>query len=152
MRSAIVAGIVWISLLAQCQAQNCVVSGGTNFGTIVQNCAPSPQIIPLKPQPGQPIIPVDGPPGRFLYQVFVKITAPIDVRVVACGDDVFDVDGSPWPAEIASISQLDGLPQNCIGKQFSQAAAGTWLLEATSKSKDKPVSIQAAVGDFTRVP
>jgi hypothetical protein len=137
---------------ARSQTQNCVVSGGTNFGVIIQNCAPVPQITPVKPAPGQPIIPIDGPNGTFLYQVFAKVVGPIDVRVIACGDDVSDVTGGPWPAGMVSITDLSGGPPNCKAKQLDRVSTGTWLFEAITKSKEKPVQIQAILGEFTQPP
>lgn len=149
MRSGIIAAIGWLALLSHCQAQNCMVSAGNNFGTKIQNCGPVPQIIPLKPPLGQPIIPVDGPQGSFLFRVFVKIAGPTNIRVVACGDDVTDVRGRPNQSGAVSVSILNGLPKNCIGKQLNQIVPGAWLLEGISKSKDKPVQILAVTGDFT---
>ena len=137
---------------AKAQTLNCVVSGGTNFGIIIQNCAPVPQITPLKPLPGVPIIPIDGPQGTYVYQVFAKVVGPADVRVVACGDDVTDVMGSPWPAGMVSVTILTGGPPHCVAKQINQVTTGTWLFQATAKSKDKPVDIQATVGNFTQIP
>lgn len=152
MRSVIIAAIGWLALFSSCQAQNCVLSGGNNVATIVQNCGPTPQMTPLKPPPGQPIVPIDGPQGSFLYQVFVKMVGPTDLRVVACGDDVTNVDGRPDNSGMVSVSVLNGLPKNCVGKQLNQIVSGTWRLEGISKSKDKPVQIQAVVGDFTKLP
>jgi hypothetical protein len=138
---------------ANAQTQNCVISGGTNFGTIIQNCAPSPQIVPVKPAIGQPIIPIDGPKaGTFVYQVFAKVIGPTDIRVIACGDDVTDVQGSPWPAGMVSVTPLAGGPPHCMAKQLNQASSGTWVFQATATSKDKPVEIQAAIGDFNKPP
>lgn len=150
MRSVIIAAMGWLTLFSNCQAQNCVLSGGSNFGTRIQNCGPTPQIILLKPPPGQLIAPINGPQGTFLYQVFAKIAGPTDVRVVACGQDVTDVDGRPDHSSTVSVSALNGLPKNCIGKQLNQIASGTWRLEGISKSKDKPVQIEVVVGNFTR--
>jgi hypothetical protein len=48
-----------------------------------------------------------------------------------------------------SVSPLNGLPKNCIGKQLNQIESGTWRLEGISKSSDKSVLIQVVVGTFT---
>jgi hypothetical protein len=151
MRSVIIAAIGWLALVSNCQAQNCVLSGSNKVGTIIQNCGPTPRLILLKPLAGQPIGPIDGPQGTFLYQVLVKIVGLIDLRVVACGDDVTDVHGRPDQSGVVSVSVLNGLPKNCVGKQLNQISSGTWRLEAISKSKNKPVQIQAVVGDFTKL-
>jgi hypothetical protein len=107
---------------------------------------------PVKPPPGQAIVPINGPQGTFLYQVFVKIVGPTDVRVVACGDDVTNVEARPDNSGLVSVSVLNGLPKNCVGKQLNQIVSGTWRLEGISKSTDKAVRILAVVGDFTTSP
>jgi len=137
---------------SNCQAQICVLSGGNTIGIKLQNCGADPRIVPVKPPQGQPIVPINGPQATFLYQVFAKIAGPTDVRVVACGQDVTDVDGRPYHSGSVSISPLNGLPKNCIGKQLNQIVSDTWRLEGISKSKDKPVQIQAVVGNFTKLP
>ncbi len=152
MRRIIIATIGWLTLVSDCQAQNCVVSAGNNFGTKIQNCGPVPQISPLKPLVGQPLVPINGPQGTFLYQVFVKITGSTDIRVVACGDDITDARGRPDHSVEVSVAVLNGLPKSCFGKQLNQIASGTWLLEGISKSKDKPVQIIAVIGNFPKLP
>lgn len=142
----------WMTVISNCQAQNCAVSAGNNFGTKIQSCGPIPQISPLKPPLGKSIVPINGPQGTFLYQVFVKITGPTDIRVVACGDDITDARGRPDRSVVVSVSVLNGLPKNCVGKQLNQIASGTWLLEGISKSKDKPVRMLAVFGDFPKLP
>jgi hypothetical protein len=82
MRSTIIAAIVWSMLFSTCQAQTCVVTGGSNVGTVIQNCGPAPQIVLIKPSLGQPIVPIAGPQATFLYQVFAKIGGPTDIRLV----------------------------------------------------------------------
>lgn len=152
MRSVIIAAIGWLALFSSCRAQNCVLRAGNNVATIIENCGPTPQMTLLRPAPGQSIVPIKGPQATFLYQVFVKITGPTDVRVVACGDDVTNVEGRPDNSAIVSVSVLNGLPKTCVGKQLNQIVSGTWRLEGISKSPDKPVRILAVVGDFTRSP
>ena len=152
MRSVIIVAMAWLMLFSNCQAQNCALSGGSNVGTTIQNCGPTPQMILLKPPPGQSIVPINGPHATFLYQVFAKIVGPTDIRVVACGQDVADVDGRPYHSGVVTVSPINGLPKNCIGKQLNQIASDTWRLEGISKSKDKPVQIQAVVGDFAKLP
>jgi hypothetical protein len=87
-----------------------------------------------------------------VYQVFAKVVGPIDIRVVACGDEVTDVTGSPYPGGIVSLIKLTWGPPLCIAKQINQATSGTWIFQATAKSKDKPVQIQIVGGDFTVLP
>jgi hypothetical protein len=152
MRTAIVAAIGWLTFYSSCHAQNCALSAGNKVAATMQNCGSTPPMTLLKPPLGQPLVAIDGPQGTFLYQVFVKVAGPIDIRVAACGDDVTNVDGRLDNSATVSVSALHGLPKNCVGKQLDQIISGTWRLEGVSKSKDKPVQIEAVVGDFARSP
>jgi hypothetical protein len=137
---------------AQAQtSKGCVVSGGTNYGFIVQNCAPQPQIIPLKPKQGEKLKPVRQPDGTYVYQAFVGIVGPIDLRVVACGDDIIDLLASAYPAGMTSETPLTA-PSGCIAKQINGANGSPWVLQVRSKSGNGKIKIEAAVGNFTPLP
>lgn len=75
------------------QNLNCVVSGGTNFGTIIQNCAPTPQVVTFDPPPGQPLVPIQDN-GRFIYRLLARVIGPTDIRVIGCGEDLTDLWGA----------------------------------------------------------
>jgi hypothetical protein len=130
----------------------CVISGGNNFGMIIQTCAPQPQMIPLKPVAGEPLLPKQQPDGTYVWQAFVRIIGPTDVRGIACGDDITDFIIAPWPSGITSSSAFNGIPQNCKGEQVNQASSGTWVFQAKTKSASNNVAIKGAIGNFTQIP
>ena len=105
-------------------------------------------MVPVKPKAGELLEPKLQPDGSVTWQQFVKVIGPIDIRAIACGDNVSDLIIAPWPSGMSSWSDLTGIPKNCIGKQANQAPSGVWVIQARTKTKTGKLSIRAAAGDF----
>ena len=82
------------------------------------------KMVPVKPKAGELLEPKLQPDGSVAWQQFVKVIGPIDIRAIACGDNVSDLIIAPWPSGMSSWSDLTGIPKNCIGKQANQAPSG----------------------------
>jgi hypothetical protein len=122
---------------------SCVISGGTNFGTITQNCV----INPLPP----PIILLDKDftvgaqaDGSFNHAIKVRLTQTADLILAACGDQVVDVDASPYPAGMMA-SPDTAHQKNCILKRFQNAAAGKWVIVVKTSTKDSKFTLEPSL-------
>jgi hypothetical protein len=129
--------------VTHCLAQNCVISGGENFGTITQNCTINPQPAPLS------IISKDfdnvaGPNGSFRRQIFVKIGQPSTLLLIACGDGVVDLGASPWPAGMVSVSNKM-TKDNCLAYRFFNTSPGQWAFWVDTSAADTKFKLEPSI-------
>lgn len=141
MQNAFAIVAIWLASASACLAQNCVISGGTNFGSIIQNCyfAPPPLSIISKEFENTRL-----PNGSFQHQIFVQIGQPVTLLLIACGDGVVDVDGSPWPAGMTSESEKM-THENCVAHRLYNAAPGRWALWVTTAREESKFTLQPII-------
>jgi hypothetical protein len=131
---------IWLALGSAAWTQ-CVITGGTNYGSIVQNCnfAPPPLTILSKDFER-----IKMPDGTFRQQIFVQVGQPITLLLVACGDGVTDLGAAPWPAWMASASDKM-TRENCVAHRFFNTAPGRWAMWVDLKVKDAKFTLQPVI-------
>jgi hypothetical protein len=145
MHSTIAAVVVLFASIHACQAQsqNCLITGGTNFGTITQNCVINPEPAPLSIISKQ-FENKAMPDGTYQHQIFAQVGAPITLLIVACGDGVIDLGASPWPAGITS--QTNKMThENCVAYRYFNTTPGRWAMWVTTKSEDTKFTLQPII-------
>jgi len=124
------------------QVQQCVITGGTNTN-VTQNCIVNPT-----PPPIVLLLPKfeDGPPDKdvFPHRILARLSVTEDLILVACGDGVVDVDGSPWPAGMVTGPSVER-NGNCIAKLFQNASAGKWMFQVTTREPATKFTLQPIV-------
>jgi hypothetical protein len=136
---------IWIALslfgsCATASAQNCVISGGVNFGTVTQNCiinpAPPPLYLLWKD------FKVEEDKNKdFFHAILVRVTSTADMVLKACGTGVLEVNASPWPAGMMTGPQ-EAHEGACILKYFHNVAAGKWMLSVTTQAVDTKFTLE----------
>jgi hypothetical protein len=129
--------------VAQAQTGNCVITGGMNYGSIIQNCnfAPPPLSVISKEFEN-----IRMPDGTFRRRIFVQVGQPITLLLIACGDDVSDVSGGPSPAGMSSQSDLMvHASEKCVGRRFFNTQPGKWEMWATTKAEDSKFTLQPVI-------
>lgn len=127
----------------QAQTGNCVITGGTNNGSIIQNCnfAPPPLTVISKDFEN-----IRMPNGTFRRQILVQVGQAVTLLLVACGDDVSEVGGSPTPAGMVSQSDLMvHASDKCVGRRVFNTQPGKWNLWVTTKAEDSKFTLQPMI-------
>lgn len=132
-----------LSVDAGAQMNNCVITGGANFGTINQTCIINPTPVPVT------IISKEFekssmPNGAFQHLLFMQIDAPITLLAIACGQGVTNLDASPWPAGMAATSEKM-TKGDCLAYRFFNTAPGRWALWVTTKTADTKFTLQPVI-------
>jgi hypothetical protein len=143
LRRIVLAFAIFANLTSLGWAQSCTITGGTNFGTITQNCVINPTPAPLSVVSEKfEVIPM--PEGNFRHQIFVQVGATINLLAVACGDGVLDVHAAPFPAGTVSVSGKI-TNQDCVAYRFFNTALGRWAIWVTTKARDTKFILQPIV-------
>jgi hypothetical protein len=139
-RLAVAVVAAWLALVSAGFAQNCTITGGTNYGTITQNCVINPAPAPLSLITDKfKVIPM--PDGTFQHQIIVRIGQPMTLFAAACGDGVLDVGASPEPAGMVAVSQKM-TKDDCVAHRFFNTAPGRWAMWVTSRAADTKFTFQ----------
>jgi hypothetical protein len=119
---------------ASAQTSNCVITGGTNYGSITQSCVINPAPAPLSVISDK-FETIAMPNGTYRQQIFVQMGGPSILATVACGDGVLDVGASPWPAGMTATSEkiING---NCVAYKYFNTAPGRWAMWVDTKAPD----------------
>jgi hypothetical protein len=141
MRSGIVTLAILLASISECRAQNCVISGGTNYGSIIQNCNFTPPPLSIVSSAFENI---RMPDGTFRHRIFVQVGQPITLLLVACGDGILDLDAGPTPAG-ATYQSGKMTNGNCIAYRYFNTPPGKWEMWVTSKAEDTKFTLQPIV-------
>jgi len=130
-----------LAFISAARAQNCVITGGINYGSIIQNCTalPPPLTIISKEFENKAM-----PDGTFRHQIFVQVGQPVTLVLAGCGDGVIDVEASPFPAGMTSES--DKITQGkCVAHKFFNTSPGRWAIWVTTNAKDTQFTLQPII-------
>jgi hypothetical protein len=141
MRGLIAIVAALLASISASWAQNCVISGGNNYGSIIQNCTALPPPLSVVSKEFENI---SMPDGTFRHQIFVQVGQPITLLLIACGDGVLDLGASPFPAGMSSVSEKM-TRENCVAHRFFNTAPGRWAMWATTNAKDTKFTLQPVI-------
>jgi hypothetical protein len=137
--SLIVAAL--LVFISESRAQNCVITGGTNYGSITQNCTALPPPLTVLSNEFEAIA---MPDGTFRHQIFVQVGQPVTLLLIACGDGVVDLGAGPYPAGMSSVSGKM-THENCVAHRFFNTSPGRWAMWATTNAKDTKFTLQPII-------
>jgi hypothetical protein len=132
------AAVIWLLSATAAWAQNCLITGGTNYGGITQNCTfvPPPLSILMDHFENR-----QDKDGLFDHRILVRFNAPVNMTLIACGDGVADVTAFPWPAGMM-VGPSTTTHGNCTEKLFPNIAPGQWVFSVRTKAERDQFTLQ----------
>jgi hypothetical protein len=138
MRCVVAIVAVWLVSVAASWAQNCVISGGTNYGSITQNCSFVPPPLSLQMDHFENQKSAD---GSFDHRILVRFNAAVNMILTACGEGVVDLDAFPWPAGMM-VGPTTSKHDNCIQKNFPNISPGSFVFSVKTNVENAPFTLQ----------
>ena len=124
---------------APAQTGSCVITGGTNSGTITQNCVINPAPPPIILMTNQ-FETAQDTRGGFNHDIKVRLTITADLVLIACGDDVADVVARPWPAGML-YEQPSIRTGDCVQRIYQNLAAGKWIIRVNTVNAESKFTL-----------
>jgi hypothetical protein len=134
-----VIGATWLAFLCPATAQSgCIITGGTNYGSITQNCNFAPPPLSFMMDRFETTKVQD----KFEHRTLVRANAPVTLALIACGDAVVDVNAFPWPAGMMVGPGPAEKSGNCTRKIFPNLTPGQWVFSVQTIGENDKFTLQ----------
>jgi hypothetical protein len=123
----------------------CIISGGENYGRQMQTCTrTSEEMILLRPRGNDQDEPVRDSDGTYIQEYLYRIPEPITVEFNLCGRDILNVSGASLNGRAVASRRLESDRPTCIKMRFMEIR-GNFLLAVRTRGAEAEVNVEAAV-------